>query len=67
MYSYLTKQRTAQEVFTKLFKGITEEEIRKLEAGLRCTDPEFLKTVLDDRSMDGWDMEASLKTASAQR
>lgn len=62
VYSYLTKQRTAQEVFTNLFPGINEEDIGKLEAGLRGTDPEFLKTVVDDRIMDGWDMEASVKS-----
>jgi pimeloyl-ACP methyl ester carboxylesterase len=62
VYAYLTKRRTAQEVLSELFPGITEEGIRNMEASLSCVDPIFVNTLLEDCLMEGWDIQASLES-----
>lgn len=62
VYAFLTKQRTAQEVLSELFHGITEEGVRNMEAGVGCVDPSFVNTLLEDRLLQDWDIQASLES-----
>jgi len=61
VYHIVTHQRTAKEVFSEFFQGIDEGGIRYLEEMVSVVDPEFLKTLLEDRSFDGMDTQAVLE------
>jgi pimeloyl-ACP methyl ester carboxylesterase len=61
VYHIVTQQRTAKEVFSEFFQGIDEGGIRYLEDMVSVVDPEFVKTLLEDRYFDGMDTQAILK------
>jgi pimeloyl-ACP methyl ester carboxylesterase len=61
MYTFMTRQRTAQEVFSELFPGIAETEIRNLEDMVGRVDPEFCRTLIEDRFFEGMDTQAILE------
>jgi pimeloyl-ACP methyl ester carboxylesterase len=61
VYNYLTKQRTAREVFSRVFPGIDDEGIQSLVEGLTLVDTQFLKTIINDLLLEGWDLEATLE------
>lgn len=62
VYAFLTKQRTAWEIFSELFPDINEEGVRNMEEGLVCVDFMFVNTLLQDCWMEGWDIQASLES-----
>jgi hypothetical protein len=67
MYTFMTRQQTAQEVFSELFPGIAETEIRNLEDMVGRVDPEFCRTLIEDRFFEGMDTQAILEKLTAQR
>jgi pimeloyl-ACP methyl ester carboxylesterase len=60
MYTFMTRQRTAQEVFSELFPGIDEVGIRNLEGIIGQVDPEFGRTLIEDRFFESLDMQTIL-------
>lgn len=54
-YNILTQQRTAHEVYSKLFPGIDEAGIQHLEEVIRLVDPESVRVLLEDRYFAGLD------------
>jgi pimeloyl-ACP methyl ester carboxylesterase len=61
VYAILTHQQTAKSVFSNLFQGIDEAGIQSLNDMVNQVDPEYVKTILDDRYFDGLDIQSILK------
>jgi pimeloyl-ACP methyl ester carboxylesterase len=61
VYHIATHQRTAKEVLSEFFQGIDEDGIRYWEEMISQVDPEFLKTLLEDRYFDDMDVQAVLE------
>jgi pimeloyl-ACP methyl ester carboxylesterase len=61
VYAILTRQQTATEVFSEMIPGIDQAGIRSLEDMVSQVDPEYVKTLLDDRAFEGLDLQAVLE------
>ena len=61
VYTILTYQQTAESVFSNVFPGIDEAGIQYLKDMVSQVDPEYVKTLLDDRYFDGLGIQSILK------
>jgi len=61
VYDVTTHKRTAKDVISEMFPESDEGGKWFLEDMFNTVDPEFLKTLLDDRIMDGMDTQAVLE------
>jgi pimeloyl-ACP methyl ester carboxylesterase len=55
VYDILTHKRTAPAVLSELIPGIDEAGIQSFDEMLSTVDPEFVRTLLDDRYFEGLD------------
>jgi len=61
VYDVTTHKRTAKDVISEMFPESDEGGKWFLEEMFNTVDPEFLKTLLEDRIMDGMDTQAVLE------
>jgi pimeloyl-ACP methyl ester carboxylesterase len=61
VYDITTHKRTAREVISEMFPDMDEEGRQYLEDTFSTLDPEFVKTHLEDRYLDGMDTQAVLE------